>query len=162
MPWVSVSDKIACTVDSYLMRNLSLRLVPCFVRAGHILANDGQWFYQGGGLQTIWRQDQFWIKLNYSSLCPYLKPCKIHPNMYIKPLIGPVVPVLQYMSVNYLILRTVHIFKCWLIPNFLPMLEYAEVPRIVRKRIYKNKNMWLQDLHAMTTKKKSGQCTKPC
>ncbi len=26
--------KIACTVDSYLMRNLSLRLVPCFARAG--------------------------------------------------------------------------------------------------------------------------------
>ncbi len=28
--------KIACTVDSYLMRNLSLRLVPCYARAGHI------------------------------------------------------------------------------------------------------------------------------
>ncbi len=29
--------KIACTVDSYFIRNLSLWLVPCFARAGHIL-----------------------------------------------------------------------------------------------------------------------------
>ncbi len=32
--------EIACTVDSYLMRNLSLRLVLCFARAGHIMRTD--------------------------------------------------------------------------------------------------------------------------
>ena len=35
MPWLYWLKK-ACTVDSYLMRNLSLRLVHCFARAGHI------------------------------------------------------------------------------------------------------------------------------
>ncbi len=36
IPWL-YRIKIACTVVSYLMRNLSIRLVPCFTRAGHIL-----------------------------------------------------------------------------------------------------------------------------
>ncbi len=35
IPWL-YRVKITCTVDSYLMRNLYLRLVPCFARAGHI------------------------------------------------------------------------------------------------------------------------------
>ncbi len=41
------------------------------------------------------------------------------------------------------------------------MLEYAPLLRIVRRGIYKNKIVWLQDFRAIP-RKKSGHCTKFC
>ena len=42
------------------------------------------------------------------------------------------------------------------------MLEYAPLPCIVRRGIYKNKIVWLKDFRAIPQKTKCGHCTKFC